>query len=311
MDATAAAQRDAEYRRGTVLGLTVAEVFILLLFLLLLALLVLVRDWEVERNQLVILQERQDKWQPVFDKFETPEEIERLHQQKDDRLDKWQPIIDEFETPGKIKTLQQQKDEAVRDAKVLRDVLAQSDEATQAAAEQAEARREAEKDLAVAKREIEDTKRELNLLRTKGENPPCWYQTVPDGKRGRREKRLYALNVAVFDDHMILHRTEPPTGGATDDGDSTYAEEAERLPFAAIPYGKPLTDAEIISHLQPIRSAGKEEQVRSYACIFSLRVWDKTSRDAKERWKQAHDGILEGMFGTYTVQEDPWPGIEI
>ncbi len=292
MDNTAAAQRDADYRRGIVLGLTVAEVFILLLFLLLLALLVLVRDWEAERerealertqlnDRLVVLQERQDKWQGVMQEFETPEEIA---------------------------TLRQQKEAAERNAEVLQEVLSESDDAMQQAAERAEALLEAEQQRDVAKQDLAETQRQLDLLRTKGENPPCWYQIVPDDERGTREKPLYALNVAVFDGHMVVHRPEPPAGSATDDGGAAYAEEARGLPFNPIPYGRPLSDTEIIRHLQPISTAGREEQVRSYACIFWLRVWDKTSPDAKERWKQAHDNILEGMFGAYTVRDDAWPG---
>ncbi len=292
MDNTAATQRDADYRRGTVLGLTVAEVFILLLFLLLLALLALMRDWEAERkrealerkqlnDQLVVLQERQEQWQGVMQEFETPE---------------------------KIATLRQQKEAAERNVEVLQEVLGESDEAMQRAGERAEALLEAEQERDAAQQDLAETRRELDLLSTKGENPPCWYQVVRDDERGTREKPLYALNVAVFDSHMILHRPEPPAGSATDDDGATYADEARRLPFRPIPYGRPLSDTEIIRHLQPISTAGREEQVRSYACIFWLRVWDKTSPDAKERWKQAHDGILEGMFGAYTVQNDPWPG---
>ena len=193
---------------------------------------------------------------------------------------------------------------AERHAEVLQEVLDHSGETTKQAAEQAQARREAEKELEAVKQDLEETRRQLE----KGENPPCWYRVVSKPKRSIREKPLYALNVAVFNGHMILHRPEPPVGGATDDGSSTYAEEAARLPFDAIPYGKPLTDAQLVEHLQPLSTAGREERVRSYACIFWLRVWDKTSPDAKERWKQAHDGILEGMFGTYTVRDDAWPG---
>ena len=292
MDNTPVAQRDADYRRGTVLGLTVAEVFILLLFLLLLALVVLVRDWEAERKE------------EAARRAQMKDQLTALQKQQRE----WQGVIEEFKTPEEVVTLRQQKEEAERKAEVLQEVLNHSDEATKEAVEQAEARREAEEELKATRQDLEETQHQLHLLRTKGENPPCWYQIVPDDKRGTREKPLYALNVAVFDDHMIVHRPEPPAGGATDDGDSTYAEEAARLPFGAIPYGKRLTDAEIVRHLQPFSAAGKEEQVRSYACIFWVRVWDNTSPDAKERWKQAHDGILEGMFGAYTVQNDSWPG---
>ncbi|MCY3837159.1 MAG: hypothetical protein OXH09_00630 [Gammaproteobacteria bacterium] len=48
--------------------------------------------------------------------------------------------------------------------------------------------------------------------------------------------------------------------------------------------------------------------MRSYSCVFWVRVWDLTSRHAKARWQQAHDKLIEGMFGAYTVRSDPWPG---
>ena len=292
MRKVAVAQRDADYRRGTVLGLTVAEVFILLLFLLLLALLVLVRDWEVEREREALEQKRLN------------DQLVALRT----RQDKWQSVIQEFETPEEIVTLRQQKEQAERDADILRDAIDQSDEATQRVARQVEARREAERERDAAKQDLAETQRQLDLLRTKGENPPCWYRIVPDAKRGTREKPLYALNVAVFDGHMVVHRPAPPAGGATDDRGSTYAEEARHLPFDAIPYGKSLTDAQVVRYLQPISVAGREVRVRSYACVFWLRVWDKTSPGAKERWKRAHDDILEGLFGAYTVRDDAWPG---
>lgn len=294
MDDAATARRDADYRRGTVLGLTVAEVFILLLFLLLLALLVLVRDWEVER-------ERQE--------VERRQMIDRLTVLQDYQ-DTWQGVTQEFQTPAEIVTLRQRQESAERRANVLQTALAEQDLATQGALAQVKARREAERALAAAQQSLAQTQHQLSVLRTKGENPPCWYQTVPADEDGKptREKPLYALNVAVYDSHMTVHRPAPPPGGAQDDGGGSYAEEAARLPLEAIPYGTPLTDAEVVRHLSPLSAAGEAREVRTYACVFWLRVWDKTSPDAKERWKQAHDGILEGMFGAYTVRDDAWPG---
>ena len=42
--------RNAAYRRGTVLGLTIAEVFILLLFLLMLVFLALAQEWQAKSD---------------------------------------------------------------------------------------------------------------------------------------------------------------------------------------------------------------------------------------------------------------------
>ena len=145
------------------------------------------------------------------------------------------------------------------------------------------------------------------MLREKGHNPPCWYRRVPDSKGGMREQAYYIFNVAVFDDNMIVRRVETPPGGATDDGGSSYTAEAAGLGLDDILYGKPLDDVALIQNLQPIHDAGKNARVRSYSCIFWVRVWDETSAGAKKRWKSAHDGILESLFGAYTVKNDPWP----
>ena len=54
------------YRRGTVLGLTIAEIFILLVFLMLLALLGVNRYWN----------ERFESWRDIIEKS-TPEDVKR------------------------------------------------------------------------------------------------------------------------------------------------------------------------------------------------------------------------------------------
>ena len=136
-------------------------------------------------------------------------------------------------------------------------------------------------------------------------NPP---QSIARSERGI-VLPYYTFNVAVYDDGMILRRVPTPLGGAKDDTESpdmTYDQEAARLPLDRIPYGVRLDDTAVIEYLRPIHDAGKEERVRSYSCIFWARVWDKTSLGAKERWKSAHDGILESLLGTYTVSDDPW-----
>ena len=60
--------------------------------------------------------------------------------------------------------------------------------------------------------------------------------------------------------------------------------------------------------MRPIHQRGKDGKVRSYSCVFFVKVWDKTSPDAKARWQRAHDEVLEGLFGAYVARDDPWPG---
>ena len=144
------------------------------------------------------------------------------------------------------------------------------------------------------------------MLCAKGQNPPCWYRVVQDAKGGFRERAEYIFNIGVFADHFILRRAETPPGGAKDDNGGTYAAEAERLALDGLPYNEPLGDTFLLQLLQPIHDAGKNRQVRTYPCVFSVRVWDQTPSDAKGRWQYGHDRIVEGLFGTYRVRDQPW-----
>lgn len=278
MNAGATTEQDAAYRRGTVLGLTIAEVFILLLFLILIVLFALVRD-RMERAE-----------------------------RAEDRLRTWQPVIEEFKAPEEIETLRQQKETAEataesqrRRADVLREAL---DDSGDVGAAIDEALAEAE----WARGEALEAKRELSLLRKKGLNPPCWYEVVSTATGGSRERPYYTFNIAVFDDSMIVLPAQTPPGGAIDDSDATYAQEAQTLELALLPYGERLGDSAFDASFKRIAQAGKSKGVRSYSCIFWVRVWDRTSPEAKRRWQRAHDQIIEGLFGAYHVKDDPWPG---
>ena len=76
---------DSAYRRGTVFGLTIAEICILLIFLILLALLGLVGNWRekekefrAERDAPLAREQRLFEWRDIIE-FHTPDEIRTLH----------------------------------------------------------------------------------------------------------------------------------------------------------------------------------------------------------------------------------------
>lgn len=259
-------ERADGYRRGVVLGLTVAEIFLLLLFLILIAALAWSRAKETElaetKDRLTVAEDHLDEWHDVMDQFETPEEIRKLEQRK--------------------RHLEREKRLLEREHKMLLDTLEGQDAAD-------------------AAKRLTKRLRELDEERQKGHNPPCWYREKPDGKGGTREQPCYTFNIAVFDRHFIVQRAGTPpacTAGAA------------AIPLHTTPYGTPLDNTALRKHLEPVSQAGKNAQVRSYPCVFWVRVWDKLSHsaDAKDRWKRAHDDILEGMFGAYTVKDEPWPG---
>ena len=134
------------------------------------------------------------------------------------------------------------------------------------------------------------------------------YQIVSAGEGKTREKPYYAFNVAIYEDSIVLAPRTAPPGGAFDDGGGLYANEWERLRVDELPYGKRLSDDEFTEAIQDLVAQGRNQQVRTYECVFSVMVWDKTPEYSKRRWKDAHDRIIEGSFSAYTVQDLEWKG---
>ena len=314
------------YRKGTVLGLTIAEIFILLIFLLLLAMLTLNSQWnEKNRGYEETLAELRSANTDV--PFITPEQIETLYARMTEaelareryqgalaQEQKYRKEAEEAlaqEQGRRIKAEEEQAQER-ENRKTTEEALAQEQEHRNKAEEELTQAQEnfgaAEEALERALKGQEEAEITLDVLRRKGENPSCWYETVAAGDGKSREKAHYMFNVAVFDTGLVLARSPVPSGAATDDGGPPYAEEARWLGVAEIPYGQHLSDEAFTKHLKPLVEQGKQSKVRTYSCVFFIRVWDKTSPGAKDRWKQAHDRVLEGMFGTYNVRNDPWPG---
>ena len=136
----------------------------------------------------------------------------------------------------------------------------------------------------------------------------CRYQIVSEGEGKTREKAYYAFNVAIYEDSVELAPRPAPPGGAFDDGGGSYADERKRLHIAKLPYGKALSDNEFTEAISDLVAQGRNEKVRTYECVFSVMVWDKTPHYAKERWKDAHDRLIEGSFSAYTARDLDWRG---
>ena len=293
------------YRRGAVLGLTVAETFILLTFLLLIALLGLVSPDE-------LLSEPDTASAPRVwvrpERIETlvnaAEEARKAQEEVEQARDAAERALDQAEKRAE-KARQAQK-EAVQARNAAE---GERDQAQKGAREAHRALKEAKQALDATERERNQAQHALSLLRRKGQNPPCWYQIVSAGEDKTREKPFYAFNVAIYEDSIELAPRTAPPGGAFDDGGGLYANEWERLRIDELPYGKRLSDDAFIEAIQELVAQGKNGQVRSYECVFSVMVWDKTPEHSKRRWKDAHDRIIEGSFSAYTVQDLEWKGV--
>ena len=313
-------ESDSAYRQGTVLGLTIAEMFILLIFLLLIAFLGFSDQWQKERDKLSgQLQKEQEKLsdlsapeQRLYKRYDvieshTPDEIKTLTS----KAPMFEKQTEELANLRKEnKELQEEKEKGQKEREALKKQteelakLREKNKELQAKKEELQSKQETlERQTEDAEQEAMRAKKELQ----KGQNPPCWYEVVSNKKGGTREKTHYLFNIAVHDDHMVVQRREYPPGRADDDNGLPYAEEARHLLLDRISYDKPLTDEELDQSMRPIHDLGKSEKVRSYSCIFYVKVWDKTSVEAKERWQRAHYNVLEKWFGTLVIKNEAWP----
>ena len=294
------------YRQGTVLGLTVAEAFILFTFLLLIAMLGLVEEDEpppdTDAGNAARVWVRPEKIETLVNSAEQARKAQEKAEQaraaaereRDQALEKAKEARKAEEEAEQVRTAaEQERDQAHDEAEETRKA--------QELAVQARAAAEFERDQAQS---------DLALIRRKGENPPCWYKIVSAGEGKTREKSYPVFNVAICEDSIVLDPRTAPPGGAFDDGDGLYVDEWKQLHIEKLPYGRALSDNEFNAAVSDLVAQGRNRQVRTYECVFSVLVWDKTPDDAKKRWQYAHDRVVEGSFSAHRVRDDEWMGVD-
>ena len=321
------------YRKGTVLGLTVAEAFIILTFLLLIAFLGLIQPQEPlpksdtadaprvwmrpdEIETLVNATEQARKAQEQAEQALAVAERERdqAHEKAEQARKAQGQAEQALAIAERERDQAHEKAEQARKAReAAEQALATAERERDQAHEKAEESRKAQEEALHALTDIESERDQarsnLALLRRKGKNPPCWYQIVTAAEGKTREKPYYAFNVAIHEDSIELAPRTAPPGGAFDDGGGLYADEWKRLQIERLPYGKALNDNEFNQAVRDLVAQGRNRQVRTYECVFSVMVWDKTPDHAKKRWKDAHDRVIEGSFSAYTVRDLEWKGV--
>ena len=294
------------YRRGAVLGLTIAETFILLTFLLLIAMLGLIQQDEPLPETSTANPPR--VWmrpEEIVTLVNAAKEARKAEEKAEQALSAAERERDQAHEKAEEARKAEEKAEHAR-----ADAERERDQAHEMAEESRKAEEKAEQARAAADHERDQARRNLALLSRKGKNPPCWYQLISANEGKTREKPYYVFNVAIHEYSIELAPRTAPPGGAFDDGGGPYADEWKRLHIEGLPYGKNLSNNEFTQVVSDLVAQGRNRQVRTYECVFSVMVWDKTPDHAKKRWKDAHDHIIEGAFSAYTVRDLEWKGVE-
>ena len=273
-----------DYRKGLTLGLTLAEIFILLLFLLLLLLLgyqaiAYKKQIALDESKKALVAE-QEKLEKIR---ELPKEIQTLVRKN---LEMQEELETSRQESGISKNLVAEKEQEVKDIK------------TQA------------EDLKVKNKQLHSEIRSFKYAQ-KGIDPPCWYW-IKDSDITRKERPHHLMDVAVHDGHLLIRLHGPPSGRAVEvdgtEANTSYEEEYGTLPLDSL---RLRSDPQVISLREfaeltrPILDMGKNKQVREYSCVFYAKVWDKTSATAKKRWKEAENQIRDAFYIT-PVHNDSW-----
>jgi len=278
------------YRRGIVLGLSLAELFILLVFLLLLALIgyALSRDDQANRQEQTIAeqQEQLDALAPIVDADpnELRQRIVQLAREKSDAEKRAKEV--EQRAKQQAQTITEQQQSIAQ--------LGREKERAEARARESEQRAES----AEAARQAAEQKHQQARQREKrgdGQTSPCWYKVVQ--KQGEDiEEPLYIFDLRISDETVLVqnyHRSTPP-------GVST-----PRVKYDRAALGRELPYAEFMREFEPMKIAGRNKEVRDRWCLFHVRMWDNTSD--KVAYKRASNQFVHQVFVPTPVERDPWP----
>ena len=336
---------DKPYRRGLVLGLSLAEVFLILLFLLLLAAIGLTSSLQEELTETEIQrQELEDSlvaFRDVIGNKITLEDFTRLQknaaaQQKLERenitlRDELAEAKNELEEISDVvkalqdnnikpsdlaeiiegnetlaaalaekSSIEKKLEETQSDMKKLeKELIAQQIKTELAKSELKEAQKE------VDKKENELTQMAQDYENEKGRNPPCWFRLVADKKSGSDRKRsrdVKIFDIKIEDDGFLIIKHDNQNISEPID----FGNEAGLPTYPAKLFKSKLRSREFKDGFKSYFIAGETNKIRAYPCVFTVDVYDGTSKTNKSGYKSKLRDV-EGLFAIYKVKDGKWP----
>lgn len=284
MDTKSAGIRDQDsaYRRGLVLGLTMAEIMVLIVFTLLLALAAAyavktkaIRDNERRIAELSVMERQMgDLLRTGGVGVTVPDIIQRIERQQR-QVEALQKEVDRLK-PYEVRTrsLEESSRQLTRERDILKESVDRLNAAEAAAKTIEDVIRVIERETggktdiqqlaerlistAAAGREIENLKGQVAQLTTQiraagrgNEFPSCW--ATPDGKTESIFELMIGSNGVEVADRTLPHR----------------AEDKARLPLTHLQYAKELQLSEFQNQLRGLYQWSVEQRCRFYVVIFS------------------------------------------
>jgi len=299
-----------------VLGLTLAEIVILIIFILLLIISVFLtqrderlakldRDLADKSRQTILLQEQikllkefapgEENFDELFNKLVIKrQETEELKKRVAVLIERHRTLVEKANAlESELRAAKTQRDQVAE--ALARQGLDMSDIADMAQAQSMI--EDLQSRLDGAKKEIHELRRQLEELgEEKGQHPPCWYRLVtrPNGKP--RERPLYIFYVRISDDNIFVKDIPALT--------PAYVLQKPKLPFNRSALNTRLSFGEFVKSFKPLKDAADNKEVQAYSCKFYVKVWDATT--SKKSYRRALEKVVETVFFT-RIEDEPWP----
>lgn len=327
---------DKPYRRGLVLGLSLAEVFLILLFLLLLASIGLASSIQEElESENQELRDSLEAFREVHGGTITIEEFTRLQKDaaaKQKLMREKDDLSDRLKKAKKKLAEVEDVIEALKENEIkledLKDIIEGNESLAKALSEKASIQEKfdqlnekitkvekklideqikseiAKSQLADAEKDVTDIAKILDSIKDKGRSPPCWFRLVPNkdaGPNAKRQKDVKIFDVKITDDgfYVIKHdnqQTPKPIDFGDELGLPAYPDKL---------FNKRLSTNKFKLGFNPFFLAGDTNKIQPYKCAFTVDVYDYTSKTNKIGYKQSVK-VVRGMFIPWN-ESGTWP----
>lgn len=292
---------DRPYRRGLVLGLSLAEIFLILLFLLLVAAMNIISAANEEERK---TQEVIDQMSSAVDQMSILKRELELAGIKTESPDFVTELIESIEQ-GRASQSVQPIIDALAEKEVTSDVIANLVEEVRNSISENSTENLSEI-FEKTENELRDENRELidkieSLGAAKGELPSCWFVVVDRAKDP--EKEIKTFDVKITDSMITVLRSPSIDEIRENDPTANFGVDTYRPEYPDQYLGRPISYTEFQNVFQSFYHAGEQRQVQPYRCRFFVNLWDQTSN--KDSYK-ARKRVVEGLFHKYDYEDD-WP----
>lgn len=296
------AEQDDSYRRGLILGLTMAEIVILIIFVLLLAFASLLaveyekrhkaeQQLSLTKQSISQLTERLSVLEDIAGGGDIEEFVrELIASQKvlnqlgdvQSRLTEANELIDKYEEVAKdvgVTPTPEEVAEALFEAKIIREALARVGEnsVTNIIQESIELRTENKR----MQGQIANALKKLKSLGQSNEMPSCWAK--PDGTVE------YIYEVAVTNNGMIVRETNLPH----------RKMDRKLLPISMIILNQVTSSANFRKMVMPLYQWSIEKK-----CRFYVRVFDLMGPTEKDLYKQRLKTVVTHFYRDFRIYKD-------